>query len=525
MNYRLGVYLLLGGLLPWLLVGWSPSSRTSLAREGWYQVTLYAGTREARTALVRAGWHPDAIDLDRGTVTMVLPRTEVERLSRQGWPLLTVRPLGFPSWDAGYHDYTEMQEVLFSLADRYPDILAVQEYGRSVEGRALYVAKISDRVWEDESASEPGVLIFANIHAREHLSAEQAIWAIRHLVTRYGRDPAVTNLVNQREIWIMPMTNPDGVEYDIARYPYRYWRKNRRPNPDGSYGVDLNRNFGYRWGCCGGSSSTPSAETYRGPAPFSEPETNAIRNFLLDRPNIRIALNFHMYSELVLWPYGYTYDALPPDMDPTDYAVMVRAGRKMAQLSGYRAMQASDLYIADGTSDDWIYGTLRIPTWTVELYPPASAPFGFYPPDEDIPRETERNRGMIEYVIALADEPRRVLGLAGDVISPTVTLTLPPEPPAGGVILASLTISDNVGVTLVAIRAGDTVTRLRSIEPPLREGTLTLPLVLPPGEHTLVAEAYDRAHNVGRSESLRVKVTSQASTWWSPFMNVSTPRR
>ena len=509
-----------------LLLSWPLPAQATPTPEVWYQVMLYAGTREARSALVAHGFMPESVDLDRGVVVLYVSQEELLHLRREGWAIIDIRSLTFAPWDAGYHDYEEMRALLFSLAAQYPDILAVQEYGRSVEGRALYVAKISDRVWEDESATEPGVLLFANIHAREHLSAEQALWTIQHLVRNYGKDPAVTNLVSQREIWVMPMTNPDGVEYDIARYPYRYWRKNRRPNPDGSYGVDLNRNFGYRWGCCGGSSGQPFTDTYRGPAPFSEPETDAIRSFLQKHPSVRVSLNFHAFGELVLWPYGYTYVSLPSDMDPVDYEVLVRAGKKMAQLSGYRAMQASDLYIADGTSDDWLYGALGIPSWTVELYPPLSAGYnGFYPPDEVIPRETERNRQMIEYLIALADEPRKILGEVGDVITPTVQLSLSGPSAERGLITATLTISDDVGVTLVAVRAGDQPLRLRVLDPPITQGTVTLPLLLPPGRSVLTAEAYDRAHNRGRSTPLTVDVTEAARNMWTPLVQISTAGR
>ncbi len=470
-----------------------------------YRVVVYAPDRESRTALVRAGLVPEDVDLRSGMVTLVVDSAALSWLHSSGWYITESQPLDFPPADAGYHNYTEMAAELSRLASTYPDILQVSVYGKSVEGRDLYVVKISDNVVQDERDAEPGILLFANIHAREHLTLEQALWVIRHLVENYGQDPTVTNLVNQREIWVMPNTNPDGTEFDIARGFYRYWRKNRRRNADGTIGVDLNRNFSYKWGCCGGSSGTPASEIYRGPHPFSEPETVAIRDFFLAHPNIQVSLNFHSYSELVLWPYGYTYAEQPPDMNPKDHAIMVRAGRRMARMSGYTPMQASGLYVADGTSDDWVYGALRIPTWTVELYPPQSPP-GFYPPDEVIPQETTRNRGMVEYVIGLADTPERILGTAGDLITPTVTLTVPTPLIAGSPVSVSVTMSDNVGVTLVALAQGDTPLALYTPLIPVRQGRLSFTATLPAGTYAFTATAYDRAQNVGVSAPLTVTV-------------------
>jgi murein tripeptide amidase MpaA len=117
-------------------------------------------------------------------------------------------------------------------------------------------------------------------HAREHLTVEQALAIVRWLTDGYGTNDRITNIVNKREIFVVPMVNPDGGEYDLTGDPYRAWRKNRQPNAGSSaVGTDLNRNYDYRWGCCGGSSGSKSALTYRGPKAFSAPETRAIRDF------------------------------------------------------------------------------------------------------------------------------------------------------------------------------------------------------------------------------------------------------
>ena len=139
-----------------------------------------------------------------------------------------------------------------------------------------------------------------------------ALYVIGELTSRYATDARVRGIVDAREIWIVPNVNPDGSEYDIADGRYRSWRKNRQPNPGSEFtGTDLNRNWGYRWGCCGGSSGAFALETYRGPSAFSAPETRALRDFVFSRviggvQQIKTSIDFHAYSELILWPYGHT---------------------------------------------------------------------------------------------------------------------------------------------------------------------------------------------------------------------------
>ncbi|NEE21440.1 zinc carboxypeptidase, partial [Streptomyces sp. SID7499] len=128
-------------------------------------------------------------------------------------------------------------------------------------------------------------------------------------------------------------------------------RKNRQPNSGSSaIGTDLNRNWAYKWGCCGGSSSSPSSETYRGAAAESAPETKVVADFVRSRvvggkQQITAAIDFHTYSELVLWPFGYTYNDTAPGMTADDRNAFAAVGQKMAASNGYTAEQSSDLYI------------------------------------------------------------------------------------------------------------------------------------------------------------------------------------
>ena len=142
--------------------------------------------------------------------------------------------------------------------------------------------KISDNVATDEA--EPEVLYEGGHHADEHMGVEMALKIMRWLVDGYGTDTRTTNIVNSREIWIIFLANPDGAEHDIASGKFHRWRKNRQPTPGTSYiGTDLNRNYGYRWGGGGRTSTNPAAITYRGTKAFSTPEARAVRDFLASR--------------------------------------------------------------------------------------------------------------------------------------------------------------------------------------------------------------------------------------------------
>ena len=163
---------------------------------------------------------------------------------------------------SGYHNYPEMVGEIRQAEADFPDIVQVSSIGKSYQGRDIWIVKVSDQVAEDED--EPEVLIDALHHAREHLTTEQALATLRWLTRDYGSNQQITDLVDSREIFIIVALNPDGMQYDLTGDPFRAWRKNRQPNAGPSVGTDLNRNYAYRWGCCGGSSGNPKSLTYRG---------------------------------------------------------------------------------------------------------------------------------------------------------------------------------------------------------------------------------------------------------------------
>jgi carboxypeptidase T len=325
----------------------------------------------------------------------------------------------YPTRDSGYHSYPEMVEHIREVAAAHPDVVRVFSIGRSDEGRELWAAEVTDQPGTDEG--EPEVLFDGLHHAREHLSAEMTIAILDLLAGQYGRDTGlgrrVSRLVDGRRTWIVFMVNPDGLAYDLGGSPYRSWRKNRQPTAGSeSVGTDLNRNYGYRFGCCDASSGDPVSPYYRGPRAWSAPETRAMRDFVLGRvvdgqQRVRTHITFHSAGEMVLWPYSYTRASRPPDMRALDLRVFRAMGQAMAATNGYAAMQSSAMYPTDGDQIDWMYGRQGIFSFTFEMYPRGGGtPRHHYPPDEVIGRETRRNREAVLYLIDQAACPYAVLG-------------------------------------------------------------------------------------------------------------------
>jgi hypothetical protein len=375
-----------------------------------------------RSALTVSG--AAIVEVDEGQVVITASQRTVKRIRHKGYIVSRLKPakpkrnarhlLDFPSADSQYHNYAEMKADIDSVVAAFPNLVSQPfSLGTSSQGRAIWAVKISDNPNVDEP--EPEVLFTAGQHAREHLTIEMALYLLHEFTSKYATDARIKNIVDNRETYIVFNLNPDGSEYDIATGSYRMWRKNRQPNSGSSaVGTDLNRNWSWQWGCCGGSSGTFSSETYRGAFAFSAPETQRVRDFINSRviggvQQIKAHIDFHTYSELVLWPYGYTTANTAPGLTADDQAMLSQLGRNMAATNRYTPEQASDLYIADGTIDDWAWGTYKMPSYTFEMYPTTSNP-GFYPPDEVIGRETTRNREAVLMLEEAADCPYRVIG-------------------------------------------------------------------------------------------------------------------
>lgn len=385
-----------------------------------YQVDGPA-TGEQRNAVARTGAAIDEVHGRGLVVTATLQEIKairglgftVTELAVETLPNGRIPMFDFPSSHSGYHNYAELTAVVNQVVADHPAIARRFSYGTSYEGRDLIGVKISDNVGTDEN--EPEVLFTHHQHAREHLTVEMAIYLLNLFTGGYGSDSRITDLVDTREIWILPDLNPDGGEFDIATGSYRMWRKNRQPNSGSTHiGTDLNRNWAYKRGCCGGSSGSTSSVTYRGPAAESAPEVKAAADFVRTRvvggvQQIKAAIDWHTYGELVLWPYGYTTADTATGMTQDDRNAYATLGRNMAATNGYTAEQVSDFYITDGLIDDWLWGDQKIFSYTFEMYPRSGNP-GFYPGDEVIATQTARNKAAVLLLLRNADCVYRVIG-------------------------------------------------------------------------------------------------------------------
>ncbi|MBN2185647.1 MAG: immune inhibitor A [Candidatus Krumholzibacteriota bacterium] len=322
-----------------------------------------------------------------------------------------------------YHTYEEMIDELEDLSLLYPALTSLDTLGTSIEGRYLLSIKISDNAGIDED--EPEVFIMGCNHARELMTVEISLHTARHLLENYGLDPEVTDLVDSREIWIAPMINPDGhvyVEENHKEPWYNWWRKNRRDNGDGTFGVDLNRNYGYMWGIDNvGSSPVTSNDLYRGTAPFSEPETQAVSDFCAGR-NFVLSVSYHSYGELILFPWGYTYDLCD------HHELFSALGDSMNSGLGYLVTAGSGLYITNGSSDDWCYGETtaknRIFGFTPEVNRYEEG--GFCPPEELILPTCEKLLDLNLTLFRLAGDPYRIMPPQPSLMH-EVTMLEPPD--------------------------------------------------------------------------------------------------
>ncbi|MBV9011747.1 MAG: zinc carboxypeptidase [Pseudonocardiales bacterium] len=376
-----------------------------------------------RSTVLRQG--VDVLGGGRDYLEIRATPVQTDRLRRRGLRLLAlpaptlvptpVAPGEFPLGYQGYHTYRTLTAELDSLAAAHSHQVVVSSYGRSVQGRPLLLVEISDDVRVDKP--EPEVLFSCAQHAREHLTVEMCLHIVRRLAQGYGTDPAITQLVRSRRIWVVPMANPDGTEYDISTGLFAMWRKNRQPTPPGNteIGTDLNRNWGHEWACCDGSSASPGNDTYHGIAPFSAPETAQLRDWVNSRvirgvQQITAHIDFHSFSELVLWPYSFTTRDTGPGLNPSDAAAFRTLGKQMAATNGYTPEQSSHLYISDGSIGDWMWAQHHIWSYSLEMYPTSLIQGGFYPPANVIERETARNDAAVDLLLSYADCVPRIIG-------------------------------------------------------------------------------------------------------------------
>lgn len=295
-----------------------------------------------------------------------------------------------------FHTYDEVAAELDSLATLYPTLARRDSIGVSWEGRTIWALKISDQVALSEP--EPRVLYTGCYHAREIITPEIPILFARHLLDNYGIDSEITALVDDREVWIVPIVNPDGHQYVVDVDPL--WRKNRRPNADSTTtGVDLNRNHNAFWAWDDlGSEPNGNSGIYRGSAPVSEPEIQAIES-LKAAQNFAFALSFHSFGDLYL--YGWSHIRLRTPHDELFRTV----GDSMAAANGYVVGAPIDnvIYIVNGDAGNDAYADTLVADRTFSFTPEVGSLFTTG--EDSIAFHYNENLPAMMFILRHADDP------------------------------------------------------------------------------------------------------------------------
>ncbi len=394
----------------------------------------------------------------------------------------------------GYFTYNEMKQILDSMQLLFPNLISVKQSlsPLSVEGRDIWQVRISDNPSINEN--EPEVLYTALHHAREAASLSQLIFYMWYLLENYSTNPEIKAIVDNSELYFVPCVNPDGYVYNQTTNPNGggMWRKNRKNNGDGTFGVDLNRNYGAHWGYDNtGSSPNTSSDTYRGTSGFSEPETQAIRNFCNTHTFVT-ALNAHTYSNLLIYPYGYLPSFYTPDSATfVNWAVLLTEDTRFLYGTGDQTVN----YVTNGDSDDWMYIEQTTKNKILSMTPEAgSASDGFWPASArilDICKTTfTQNLYLAKLAIGMAvgrDDEDKFLSTTGflnynlqrlNLNSGSYTVSIIPvgsgissvgTPKIYNSISLNQTISDSISYSLSSLTPGQTVKYLIEVN----SGTFT----------------------------------------------------
>ncbi len=388
----------------------------AFGQSGWNRYRVYV--RDARAAQVltdsSVGLFSEQVQV--GTTDVYIGPNEMYKLWALGMPFKWVSSLPRPdAWaplanedGSDYrNEYFNMDSILSfyeGIRAQYPWMVSRRAIGTTINGETTYAYAIFNQVVQEVPIPPKNIVFTFGVHAREWISPAVGMHVFKKLAeTLVTEESAFTlRLTDKVGVWFVPVQNPDGYRYTWNNN--RMWRKNRRNNGNNVFGVDLNRNYEKAWGGQG-SSGTPSSETYRGTAPWSEPETRNVRDHVLGvagvwggLPNVAAYIDFHSYGQDILWAWSYT-TAAPPDA-----ALLAQVGNAMRAgiIAGggpaYTAGQGSTtLYIASGTSKDWFYDRYRVPSYTIELRDTGQSGF-LLPPAQITPTQDDGWNAFVKLV-------------------------------------------------------------------------------------------------------------------------------
>lgn len=377
--------------------GWSAVNfRTADDRKA---VILHYGDRDRLTELVQAGADIWSVDIKgrkaQGTVNAA-QATLAQRLGMRA-ELMPQSETQLKA-DSGYRNYEQIANRMRALAAKGQGFAQLVDIGDSWEKTQ---GKANRDIWAlklGKGTGKPVVTFVGCHHAREIVTPEMVLRMAEHLVENYGKDADVTAAIDQREIWLVPLVNPDGHTHALQGAD---WRKNANNQSGGKrrVGIDLNRNYATAWGTVG-DSGNPESDVFRGTSAFSEPESQAIRDLVTKRPPV-IYLTFHSYANTVMWAWDHK------KTPPPDAPRLAALGKAMGKLSGYDAYQGAEMYLNGGGDTDWVYDNFKSLTYTVEV---GSWNDGFMPPSSRLPKFFDENRAMMMYALKVADNPDAVQG-------------------------------------------------------------------------------------------------------------------
>lgn len=394
-----------------------------------------------------------APDTGTATVELFLTGGQAKELAAQGIKLAERKvpakaaARSLAAGDGVFRPYSGkggLQEEILRTAQENPGLTKVVSIGKTVQGKDILALKVTKNAKKSKDGDKPSVLYMSNQHAREWITPEMTRRLMHHTLDSYGKDQRITKLVDSTELWFLLSANPDGYDHTFAADGQRLWRKNLRDNNgDGKIttgdGVDLNRNFAYKWGYDNeGSSPTPSSETYRGAKASSEPETVALDKFQ-KRIGFDYGINYHSAAELIL--YGVGWQVATPTPDDIAYKALAGTPENPA-VPGYYPQVSSELYTTNGEADGHAANANGMMMFTPEMttcqtasaidpndpWKPEDCASGFNFPDDEklIQAEFAKN---IPFALSVAesaerpDQPKSSLGLTAADFTPDTFTT------------------------------------------------------------------------------------------------------
>jgi hypothetical protein len=387
------------------------------------------------------------------TIEVYLTDDQAKKLEKQGVPL-TEHTLSAKAEnrveaaaDGVFRPYSGkggLKEEILRTGQENPGLTKVVSIGKTINGQDILALKLTKNAKKTKDGSKPSVLYLSNQHAREWITPEMTRRLLHHYLDNYKTDQRIKKLVDTTELWFVISANPDGYDYTFQSTDNRLWRKNLRDvNADGVIstgdGVDLNRNFAYKWGYDDeGSSPHPTSQTYRGAGPNSEPETKALDAFE-KRIGFEYGINYHSAAELLLYGVGWQVATDTPD----DVLYEALAGTpENSAIPGYHPQVSSELYTTNGEADGHAANVNGTAMFTPEmstcqtisnLYPDdqwnaadCQSVFNFPDDEKLIQQEFEKN---VPFALSVAesaarpDQPKSSVGLTAADFTPAAFAT------------------------------------------------------------------------------------------------------